>query len=139
LRTYNLDKIEKAVSQYSEEIVGFNPLKWVSNLNNVALINNNDDVALFERQYLNPKSVCGHYFFFSRGKKALIAAKEFLKEIFKDEYDIEIILGLTPTDHKGALWMNKQLGFKNQDIIEGVTGPVQLVMMTKQQWKEDNV
>jgi hypothetical protein len=134
-RTYNLEKVVPATAQYAEEIEGFEPEEWLSNDLNVALINSNDDVALFEHQNDLFNTVCGHYFFFSRGKEALKASKDFLKEIFSDKYNIEIITGLTPVEHKGALWMNRQLGFKEHGEVTTAIGPCKFVMMTKSEWK----
>lgn len=135
MRTYNVDKVVAATSQYAEEIEGFYPEEWLDNPLNVALINENDDVALFENQVGLKNTVCGHYFFFSRGKEAIKAAKEFLEEVFTNTY-IETITGLTPRDHKAALWMNRRLGFKEHGEIDTVIGPCRFVMLTKEQWKE---
>ena len=136
MRTFSVEKITKAVRQYAEEIEGFYPDEWVNNPLNIALINKNQDVALFENQINLPKTVCGHYFFFSRGRSAIEAAKEFLKEIFSEEYNVETIIGLTPEGHKAALWMNRQLGFKENGSVDTAIGPCKLVILTKNQWKD---
>lgn len=137
MRTYNLNKILKATSQYRQEIEGFNPKEWLAYHGNIALINEGGDVALFEEQScLAPSTVCGHYFFFSRGRQAVKAAEAFLEEIFSEEYNVQTIMGLTPTNHKGALWMNRRLGFKEHGTIDTVVGPCKFVLMTKQQWKD---
>lgn len=136
MRTYDVVKIKAAVSQYAQQIEGFYPEDWIENRLNVALINNNDDIALFENQHGLENTVCGHYFFFSRGKEAVLAAKEFLKEIFSEDSYVQTIIGLTPIEHKGALWMNKQLGFKENGEVSTVVGPCKFVMLTKEQWKD---
>ena len=138
VRTYDLKKVKQAVAQYSEEIEGFEPEEWLSNELNIALINKNDDVALFENQLGLENTVCGHYFFFSRGKEAVKAAKDFLKEIFSDDYYVETIIGLTPLDHKGALWLNRKLGFQEHGEVSTSVGPCRFVMLTKEQWKDSN-
>lgn len=135
MRTYDLDKILKAMEQYSEEIEGFYPKEWIQNPCNIALINTNDDVALFEHQANLKDTVCGHYFFFSRGKEAVKVAQEFLEELFTTTY-VKTITGLTPVTHKGALWMNRKLGFKENGEVDTVIGPCRFVMLTKQQWKD---
>lgn len=137
MRTYKIEKIKSAVKQYSEEIVGFNPEEWIENKKNIALINDNDDVALFENQTGLTNTVCGHYFFFSRGKEAIKAAQEFLYEVFTTTY-VETITGLTPLDNKGALWMNRRLGFKEYGDIDTVVGPCRFVFLSKEQWKDLN-
>ncbi len=135
MRTYDVEKIKAAVAQYATDIVGFDPEEWVTNKKNVALINDNGDIALFETQSDLFNTVCGHYFFFSRGKDALKAAKEFLEEVFTTTY-VEVITGLTPLDNKGALWMNRRLGFKEYGEVSTEVGPCRFVMMSKDQWKK---
>ena len=135
MRTYDLEKIEAATRDYETE--GFHPSEWLSCKDNIALINENEDIALFEAQScLAPGTVCGHYFFFSRGGEAVKAARSFLAEVFSGEYNVKKIMGLTPVDHKGALWMNKRLGFTEYGTIDTVVGPSVFVLMTKQQWKD---
>lgn len=136
MRTFDLDKVLAATSQYAEEIEGFNPKEWISNGKNIALVNDNSDIALFEHQVALTDTVCGHYFFFSRGKEAVKAAEEFLKEIFSGKYYVKTITGLTPETHKGALWMNRRLGFKDHGQVSTVIGPCRFVILTKEQWKE---
>ena len=138
VRTYSVKKVVAATAQYSEEIEGFEPKEWLSNPLNIALINDNNDIALFENQEALSRTVCGHYFFFSRGKEAVKAAKEFLHELFSSDYGVETITGLTPEEHKGALWMNRRLGFNDYGQVETVIGPCRFVMLTKEQWKEQS-
>lgn len=138
MRTFDADIITKAVSQYADQITGFDPDEWTENFLNVALTNDNEDIALFERQQLNPVAVFGHYFFWSRGKHAVKAAKDFLEEIFTNNYGVEIITGLTPVEHKGALWLNRQLGFSNVEIIPSHVGDLQMVILTKKDWEQIN-
>lgn len=135
-RTYNTEKIMKAIGTYAEKIVGLDIHEWIDDPKNIALINEHGDVAMFENQVAMPNTVCGHYFFFSRGKKAVKAALNFLPEIFSDKYEVDTILGLTPLEHKGALWMNRKLGFVEHGDVHTVIGPCKFVMMTKQQWKD---
>jgi hypothetical protein len=135
MRTYDVDKINAATVQYSEEIEGFTPEEWLDNKMNIALINNNDDVALFEHQQALTDTVCGHYFFHSRGREAERAAKEFLEEIFTNYY-VKTITGLTPETHKGALWMNQRLGFKEYGNVDTVVGPCRFVMLTKEHYED---
>jgi hypothetical protein len=138
-RTFDPVKVKAATAQYAEEIEGFHPDDWLANDMNIALTNEDDDIALFEHQVDLTNTVCGHYFFFSRGKKAVKASKEFLEEIFSGKYYVETIIGLTPETHKGALWMNRRLGFKDHGQVKTVIGPCRFVMLTKEQWHKDTV
>lgn len=135
MRTLDIGILSRATDQCATELMHLNVDEWLSNTNNVALTNDNGDVAMFERQYRQPNTVCGHYFFHSRGKQARQAAQELLAEAFTGPYGIEIIVGLTPTTHKGALWMNKQLGFKSHGQIDTSAGPCELVILTKKEWE----
>ena len=86
MRTYDVNKVKAATAQYAREIEGFHPEEWLANEKNIALINDKDDVALFEHQADLLNTVCGHYFFFSRGKEAVKAAEQFLEEVFETTY-----------------------------------------------------
>lgn len=135
-RTFNADAVWDAVSQVKEASDNFNPLPWLSNISNIALMNENGDIALFERQ--DTDIVCGHYFFFSRGKEALRAAKDFLQEIFTGRYNVNTIVGITPLDNKGALWMNKRLKFSSYGQIDTSVGPCEFVSLFKRDWESEN-
>lgn len=136
MRTTDKNLVAEAVAQYAQAVENFDPGSWLMLEDNVALTNDNKDIALFERNETSAKAVYGHYFFWSRGKQAVKAAKEFLKEIFTTKhYGVEVIVGLTPADHKAALWVNKQLGFKEVDTLRGPEGTVKMVVLTKQDWE----
>jgi hypothetical protein len=132
MRTRDVDKIIAATNQYSDNIVGFYPYEWVLNKSNIALINDKDDIGLLE--FLRPGVFYGHYFFWSRGREAVTAGKEFLREAFT-EYDVKAIQGLTPLTNLGARWMNKQLGFKSQGVTPTIADTCEIVIMTKQDWE----
>lgn len=132
MRTYDYEHVRKAVSQVIED---FNSEEWLSAEENVALTNALGDVAIFERFYENETAVFGHYFFKSRGRAAITAGKEFLQEIFTGPYNVQTVMGLTPVDHKAALWMNRQLGFKETgEILPHRLGEVKMVILTKEEW-----
>ena len=136
-RTIKPDDIRQAVDKYMGEIEGFDPDTWVDNDYNVALIREDtQDVALFERQYKIPHVVHGHYFFHSRGKEAIKTAKAALKEIFSGKYNIEVVSGFTPYDNKGALRMNKLLGFTSHGSIDTSVGPCDFVVLTRKEWEK---
>ena len=137
IRTTNEQIVKQAIAAYTEEIVGLNVSEWLGNEKNIALTNSYGDVAMFEHQQMLHNTVCGHYFFFSRGRQAITAGQQFLQELFANYYP-EIIVGATPVDNRAALWMNRQLGFKEHGTLETEVGPCKFVMLTKNQWKEQN-
>lgn len=97
----------------TDELV--DPIEWISNPVNIALQNNEGDLALFEHGIKEIYS--GHYFFNSRGKKAIAAGKNFLDNLFNSCYNINIITGLVPLTHLGARWLSRQIGLKSIGII----------------------
>lgn len=136
MRTYSSSLLEKTMAPYLHELMGFHPREWVLNFDNIALTNKNEDLALFE---LSEDGIyTGHYFFNSRGKEAYEAAQKFLKEVFSRRYDVKVIRGLTPLDKKGALWMNRKLGFKEYGEINTDAGPCRLVFLTRLEWEQLN-
>jgi len=135
-RTIKLHDVLQATDAYMKDIQGFYPEEWLDNDANVALIDpETRDVALFERQHKTPHAVHGHYFFHSRGKSAVKSAKAALEEIFSGRYNVEVICGLTPLDNKGALWMNRRLGFKSYGHTDTAAGLCDFVVLTKQEWE----
>lgn len=132
-RTSDEDVIRQAVGRY--ETLDLDLREWAANPANVALVNEEGDVSLFERQWRQPNLVFGHYFFVSRGKEAFEVAQEMLKTVFTGPYDITIVAGLTPVEHKGALRMNKLLGFQEHGQVETPAGVCEFVMLTKEQWE----
>lgn len=132
MRTFNIDKVIEATSQYADSIEDFYPEEWLENIDNIALINENDDVMLF--QYIKDGTYFGHYFLFSRGREAVRAASEFIQELFA-EYPVNRIVGLTPITNLGARWMNKRINFKSQGVMDTIAGPCELVVQTKEEWE----
>lgn len=136
MRTFDAQLTQAAVSQYAQAIENFEPARWLMYKDNVALTNDNKDIALFERSETSPLTVYGHYFFWSRGKEAIKAAEGFLEEIFTtSDYNVLSIIGLTPTTNKAALWMNRRLGFKEVATMDTPEGTVKMVVLTKQDWE----
>src|SRR3546814_17285383 len=99
MRTYDIHVVTKATNQYAEDIKGFDPPFWLDDQRNIALTNQNHDVALFE--YFKPDKVLGHYFFHSRGKSAIEAAHLFLDELFR-EYDVDTEIGRATCRARGC-------------------------------------
>ena len=138
MRTKDITLVQEAIDQYAEQIEGLDLPEWLANPSNVALTNEYRDVALFERQWRHPDVVCGHYFFHSRGKQAREEAKKMLKEIFTGPYFVKNVTGFTPVDNKGALWMNRQLGFTDLGTVDAPTGECKYVYLTKSDWILNN-
>jgi hypothetical protein len=108
------------------------PDDWLDNPDNIALINDKGDVGLFETCSLMVYS--GHYFFLSRGKEAVLTAKEMMALIF-DKYRAEAIRGLVAEDHLASRWMARHLGFKSYGMVDTATKPHELFVMTRSEFE----
>ncbi len=108
--------------------------EWAADWNNVALAEG-DDFGVFEYEY--PGVYTGHYFFGeARGKTAIALSKQMLALMF-EKYYAQVIRGLTPSHHRAALWMNRQLGFKDYGEVELVgLGPHRLVILSKTDFED---
>jgi hypothetical protein len=134
-RTYHTNKLLKVMEPMKDELIGFEESDWMKHKENVCLQTEDGlNFALFERHESLSTVVFGHYFLTARGKEALAVCKGFLREIFTGPYNIEIIQGITPCRKRGALWMNKQLKFASQGILETTAGRCELVALTKHDW-----
>jgi hypothetical protein len=131
-RHYDPVSLMETMGPYENELKGFCPEEWLLFDENVCLTDGNGNFTLFER--VAPNAVYGHYFLLARGKLALELCKEFLSHVFAGPYGIDYIYGLTPLNKKGALWMNRQLGFKPESIAETSVGPCQFVSLAKEDW-----
>lgn len=126
------EELEQLLSPYLP-IYGFSVEEFFDG-GGVALIHDKD-VALFEHD--SDKVYSGHYFFKSRGNKALSVAGDFLR-FFYEKLDPKIIKGLVPLEHLGARWMTRQLGFKSYGVVQTVIGPCELFILTKKDWEQTN-
>lgn len=135
-RTFDAEFVEKCLEPYRDDLKGLPASIWLSDKENIALRDHAENLALFE--YRQPGVYCGHYFFKDRGRKAIDAAEDFLHEIFSgDRYPVHIIIGFTPLDKLGALWMSNHLGFTNtgDEDIDG--RPHRVFILTKQDYISD--
>jgi|SRR6185312_627505 len=128
----NID-IEQAIKGSERILTEFDPKWWLEQPGNIALINDVNDVSLFQR--ILPEVVIGHYFYHSRGRNAIDTATDMLHEIFTGDYNVEVIEGLTLLEKLGARWLSKKLGFKSYGIVQTTAGPCEMVMMTKEEWR----
>jgi hypothetical protein len=130
-RTTDINALMDTMGPYLP-LMGFYPEEWLSLPLNVALSNDDGDFALFERY--SEFVVTGHYFFKSRGAKAVNMAKAFLEEAFTGPYNIETIRGLTPLDKKGARRLSSHIGFKSYGEVQTKAGPCELFILNKNDW-----
>lgn len=132
MRLFDCPKLNNLLEPYLKNN-GFDMKAWLANNRNIALIDERDNVALFEP--FRPNVYVGHYYFLDRGKEAVKAAKQFLHEAFNHE-GIEAIVGLTPEHERGARWLSRHIGFKSSGIVETPLEPCELFVLTKKEYKE---
>jgi hypothetical protein len=130
-RIYDIDKVQTAINSLLDS-EGTDATEWLSNPTNIALENENGDIALFEIGFKDIYT--GHYYFKSRGRKAIEAARGFLDEVFNSCYNIDVILGLTPITNLPARWLSRQVGFKSHGIVEGPKRHYEMFIMTKREF-----
>lgn len=135
MRTFDERVVLAAIRLYDKDTSGFDVAAWIADHDNVALTNELGDVALFQQDI--PHVANGHYFFHSRGWRAVTSARDFLREAFTD-YDFRVIRGLTPVAHLGARWLSRQIGFTEQGVQQTARGPEMLVILTKKEWESMN-
>ena len=131
MRTTDPKIVQEAIDMVHPE-AGITGEEWLKTPTNIALINDQGDVALFEIGLRNIYS--GHYAFKSRGKQAIEAAREFLDEIFNTCYNIDVIMGLTPITNLPARWLTRRVGFKSYGVVEGPKRHYEMFIMTKREF-----
>lgn len=106
-RSYNKNLVLQAINGYTYLDVD----EWLKNPKNIMLTNLAGDVGLFEHQTSLDCTVCGHCFFFSKGKEALNNASSMISKIFSPEYNIRHIVGFVEEDNLRMKHIATRLGF----------------------------
>lgn len=130
--TTDWQKLDEAMKPFSEDWVGFDTESLVSKEGNILLTDGTDNYAMFEVSS-SEGVVKGHYLFGSaRGREAVNLSKRFLSKLFNDYPAINVVIGRTPTYQKGALWLNKQLGFTSIGSEEINDKTYEIVALTRE-------
>lgn len=134
MRTFDATLIEPAIKFYLKNSSNnVDPIEWISDPDNIVLINDDGDMALFEKTIKD--NYTGHYFFKSRGRKAINAGRDFLDELFNTCYNIDILMGLCPQDNLGARWMSRQLGFTSYGALDYIDDKqYEMFIITKKEY-----
>lgn len=127
MRTYDVELIKPAVKHFLGDDNKIDVKHWISQPNNIALVNELGDLALFEKR---GTWQC-HIYFKSRGRQAINAGLKLLDEILNSCYNITVLTGLTPINNLGARWLSKKLGFKSQGILRIDNEPFEFFMLIK--------
>lgn len=130
IRTYDSKAVDEATKEFQYD---FDPVEWVEDERNIALLNEYGDMNLF--QFQTEGTYIGHFFYQSRGKQALESAKKMLRYIFSLP-SVDVIIGLTPVEKLGAKWLTRKLGFKSYGEVETLPGLCELFIMTKAEYEQ---
>lgn len=130
-RSFDVVEVVKAVSLYSDEVIGFHPEAWIADDKNIALTDGEGNYNLLE--YELPGVYTGHTFYLKRGREARETLKEALEVVFSD-YPVEILRGLTPIKLIGARWLARQVGFKSYGVTNTLIGPCELFILSKREY-----
>jgi hypothetical protein len=132
VRTWDARHVAEAIEFYIGKSNDIDPIVWISDQRNIALTNEDGDLALFEFAKVG---VCGaHYWFKTRGKVALANAHKLLDEIFDPCYNIQVITGMTPLTNLAARWMTRRLGFTSHGHINARGKHMELFILTKREY-----
>ncbi len=132
MQTYDTQRVQEVIDFLHPDGIETNAKEWLAKPTNIALTNEIGDLALFEIGFNNVYT--GHYYFKSRGRKAIVAARAFLDEIFNTCYNIDVILGLTPITNLPARWLTRQVGFKSHGVVQGPKRHYEMFIITKREF-----
>lgn len=130
-RTYSGDLVASKTVGYGYD--NFDPHEWIADKDNIALVNDRGDLNLFAFQ--SPGLYIGHFFYNSRGRQAVQVANEALFRVFSMP-EVEVLVGMTPVDKKGARWLSRHIGFKSHGLIDTVPGECELFILTRKDYEE---
>lgn len=132
MRTYDAKLLADAIEDLVKGELYFDVIEWMGNPLNVAVVNDSGDLAIFE--HASNGLVNSHYYFKSRGKQAILAAKDFLHEIFNEPYNIQVARGFTPLTNLGARWISRQIGATSHGVLEIDHKFYELFIITKKEF-----
>lgn len=131
-RSYDWLTLDKVVEKYKHDWLGFDAKALVEDDRNILVEDDRNNFGLFE--YEDEGIYFGHYLFKTRGPENTYKVAKELLTFFFEEYPCQLILGLTPTEHTGAINLNKKLGLTFHRIVETEAGPHYEVSITKRKF-----
>lgn len=132
MRTYDATLVAPAIKHFLRSEEKVDTIEWLSNPDNIVLVNDVGDMALFEKGIKHVYS--GHYYFKSRGRKAISSGLELLDELLNSCYNINVLTGLVPLEHLGARWITRKLGFTSHGVVHLNDKHYELFILTKKEF-----
>lgn len=133
-RTFDPRDLEEGTDLHREFVPrDFDFKGWVGNTNNI-ILKDEDSIGFITYEY--PGVYSAHHFHKTRrGREAINVSEAMMKFAF-DNHPVEVMRGLTKTDHKAALWIARHLGMKSYGIFDTHGAPHELFMITREQFYE---
>lgn len=133
-RSFDWQTLDRVVSKYKHEWVGFDAKALVEDERNILVTDGEENFGLFEYTD-DPKVYYGHYLFKARGPdKTFEVAKNLLGYFFKT-FDAKEVIGLTPIEHKGAILLNNKLGLTFHRVVDTEAGPHYEVSIKREEFQ----
>lgn len=109
---------------------GLSGRDWLAHGGNVPIVMG-DDITLFDDEGEGVYQV--HFLFASRGKAAIIAAKEAFRQMFEN-YGADLIFGLVPNFRRDVKMLARWTGGKFAGVRETPFGPCDLFVLSREMW-----
>jgi hypothetical protein len=136
VRSYDPLRMQKALDM-TDQNTGIDCVTWLRDRSNMMYYDDETgDVGLATLEY--PGCYNLHWFFNSRGRRAITMANDMLGKFFNEE-DVKLIRGLTPVDNKAACWLARKIGLTSFGVIDFPSGACELFAMTKDDFLKGQV
>lgn len=109
---------------------GLSGAAWLATPGNIA-IEIGDNVALFDAEGDGIYQI--HVLFVSRGRLAIIAAKEAIRRMFAD-HGAALIFGMVPRFRRDVNFLARWVGMRPAGIRNTSEGPCELFVLPKEIW-----
>lgn len=131
-RSYDPIVMTKAMAPYDYHMAPSNE-EWLLKPDNLMYVSG-EDVGLATFDY--PGLYCVHWFFKSRGKKAIKTCIEMLDKVF-GEHEAQAVRGVTPIDNKPARFLAKYVGCETVSIETYADGlEYELMILSKERFNQ---
>ena len=134
MRIYDAAKVQPAIDHFLGPDNSVDAVEWLSHPEHIVLENDRGDLALFEYGFPTKKIYSGHYYFKSRGRQAIEAARGFLDELFNSCYNVHVLMGLVPVERKDVRWLTRRVGFSSHGFEEVHGKEYELFIITKKEF-----
>lgn len=115
---------------------GLSGAEWQARPENIPIIFDNGDVALFDHEDEGTYEV--HFLFESRGRLAIEHAKESFRRMFED-HEATLIFGLVPDFRRDVKLLARWAGGRSRGARNTVNGVCELFVLSDAMWKKGTV